>query len=554
MLSSEENSRLYAYNGNEPYIFVSYAHKDSDIVLPIVHYLQQEGFRIWFDLGIESGTEWSNVIADHLTDCAVFLAFVSKSSVISENCLDELAFAKSHRKPSLMVFLEDDVVLPKGAEMQTARFQRMYRSRYQTDDYFCRKLCDTPMLAVCHDIPETPKSEPIPASAPTETPATPEKHRSVKTSRPQKRNIKLLLPVGILAVFLLAVGAWFLLSGPKEQVTSIPGDDSYGLELIASFSDPDHSVSLSSSIIYDTTDDPNTITLLNRKGESITNAVYRSVDALGNGLYTITSGEAFDPANPTLSAVNNISLVRDTGKVLIPVEACLIQRPSSSDADGRYLYVFYATAPAGESDVLISKNEHGTYTSSVSDSVDYSGYIKIFDTKTEKFLDKLPTITSLNAVKTCGDSILIKNQKVHTLYSAEGNAIGEFSGSVDVGKDFFILRDGSASRIYDSQGNQLFTANKNISIISGGHYLSVHQSGDSYILMDIYGNHLLDTPYSSFYKESADIFIVKNSGKYGLVTPAGMIIFQLWMLPVISVLNLPAVTRSLARKASLPQS
>lgn len=142
---------MQVYNGDLPYIFVSYAHKDSETVLPIVAMLQEKGFRIWFDMGIEAGTEWSNNIAAHLKGCQAFVFFASHNSVASENCLDEVAFAKTHQKQSLMVFLEDDVVLPEGTDMQTARFQRMYRSRHKVLDTFVEKIAEAPILAACTD-------------------------------------------------------------------------------------------------------------------------------------------------------------------------------------------------------------------------------------------------------------------------------------------------------------------------------------------------------------------------------------------------------------------
>lgn len=48
---------MEVYSGNEPYIFVSYAHKDSQIVVPILEQMQSAGFRFWYDKGIEAGTE-----------------------------------------------------------------------------------------------------------------------------------------------------------------------------------------------------------------------------------------------------------------------------------------------------------------------------------------------------------------------------------------------------------------------------------------------------------------------------------------------------------------
>lgn len=172
-----------AYKGSKPYIFVSYAHKDSQTVVPILDAMQKKGYRIWFDQGIEAGTEWSNNIAAHLEDCSVFVVFASHNSVKSENCLDEIAFAKSHQKPSLLIFLQEDVVLPKGTEMQTARFQRMFYSRHASDEGFIEKLTEAPILDICREVPEVQEDvlegvEELVAEQPrkAEAPAAP-KHR-----------------------------------------------------------------------------------------------------------------------------------------------------------------------------------------------------------------------------------------------------------------------------------------------------------------------------------------------------------------------------------------
>ena len=130
------NSKIPVYNGDKPYIFISYSHRDTDTVLPIISAMEDRGYRIWFDQGIEAGSEWSNNIAKHLRDCSAFVAFVSKHSMASENCLDEIAYAKSNNKPSLMIFLEENVILPEGVEMQTARFQRIYHLSSDSTESF----------------------------------------------------------------------------------------------------------------------------------------------------------------------------------------------------------------------------------------------------------------------------------------------------------------------------------------------------------------------------------------------------------------------------------
>ena len=69
------------YEGKKPYIFISYAHKDSHRVFPILEELDRRGYRVWYDDGIAPGSEWPEDIATHLDGCAVFLAFVSNNSI-----------------------------------------------------------------------------------------------------------------------------------------------------------------------------------------------------------------------------------------------------------------------------------------------------------------------------------------------------------------------------------------------------------------------------------------------------------------------------------------
>ena len=78
--------RPVAYMGEEPYIFVSYSHKDSERVWPIIARLQAGRFRFWYDDGINPGTEWDANIASHIKNCSFFLVFISENYLASENC------------------------------------------------------------------------------------------------------------------------------------------------------------------------------------------------------------------------------------------------------------------------------------------------------------------------------------------------------------------------------------------------------------------------------------------------------------------------------------
>lgn len=48
---------LSSYKGSDPYIFISYSHKDIDRVFPIIRMLQDDSYRVWYDDGVDPGTE-----------------------------------------------------------------------------------------------------------------------------------------------------------------------------------------------------------------------------------------------------------------------------------------------------------------------------------------------------------------------------------------------------------------------------------------------------------------------------------------------------------------
>ena len=38
---------MNAYDGMEPYVFISYSHRDSNAVVPLIQNLQNRNFRVW---------------------------------------------------------------------------------------------------------------------------------------------------------------------------------------------------------------------------------------------------------------------------------------------------------------------------------------------------------------------------------------------------------------------------------------------------------------------------------------------------------------------------
>ena len=119
------------YEGTQPYIFISYSHKDNEQVHRIIRDLQARGFRIWYDNGIEAGSEWPEYIAAHLRGANCVISFISSNFVSSQNCRRELIFSQDLDKPMLCVYLEE-TELSDGIRMQLGLNQALFRDKYDS--------------------------------------------------------------------------------------------------------------------------------------------------------------------------------------------------------------------------------------------------------------------------------------------------------------------------------------------------------------------------------------------------------------------------------------
>lgn len=136
------------YEGDRPYIFVSYAHADRDAVLPIIRALVDEGYRVWYDDGIQAGSSFPDYIADRLFGCSCVLMLVSRSSLGSGWCRNEVEYALDLGRSVLPVYLED-VELPRALHLRLGSVQALYWYAYATDDEFNEKLFSVRMLDPC---------------------------------------------------------------------------------------------------------------------------------------------------------------------------------------------------------------------------------------------------------------------------------------------------------------------------------------------------------------------------------------------------------------------
>lgn len=137
------------YEGNENYIFLSYSHKDSQTVIPIIERLDASGFRVWYDSGIEAGSEWPEYIEEHLKNASVVVVFISPSSVESRNCRNEINFALDLGKDILVVYLEE-TELAKGMRLQLTSTHSLYKQNHDSYESFISSLVNAHILKSCH--------------------------------------------------------------------------------------------------------------------------------------------------------------------------------------------------------------------------------------------------------------------------------------------------------------------------------------------------------------------------------------------------------------------
>jgi tetratricopeptide (TPR) repeat protein len=124
-----------SYRGNDPFLFVSYAHKDADQVYSEIQWLHERGYRLWYDEGIDPATIFTAEIVKALSGACLVLAFLSPNAVASEWVEREIHVAVSSlKKPVVGVYLSEttlsEALLLLLAGVQTVPSFRMERPNY----------------------------------------------------------------------------------------------------------------------------------------------------------------------------------------------------------------------------------------------------------------------------------------------------------------------------------------------------------------------------------------------------------------------------------------
>ena len=105
-------TKFEAYTGNEPYLFVSYSHRDSAIVYPILDALYDKKYRIWYDESCETGNDFRDELRKRIEKAEAVLLFVSESSMTSRFCGMEIIVARENNKRLFPIYVDDSDIPP----------------------------------------------------------------------------------------------------------------------------------------------------------------------------------------------------------------------------------------------------------------------------------------------------------------------------------------------------------------------------------------------------------------------------------------------------------
>jgi TolB-like protein len=128
-----------AYCGDEPSVFVSYAHRDQVHVFKDLPHFHDAGLRLWYDEGIRLGTPWRDEIAAAIDRASVVVFYASAASIGSVSCVQEINYALDREKPVLTVFLTNEPLSP-GLKLALGAVQGIERFRLDYGD-FRAKAC-----------------------------------------------------------------------------------------------------------------------------------------------------------------------------------------------------------------------------------------------------------------------------------------------------------------------------------------------------------------------------------------------------------------------------
>lgn len=135
--------QLDSYDGPDPYIFISYSHRDTAKVYEILKVIDREKFRFWYDDTMEIGEDFREELRMRIEKSTAVLLFLSNAALQSKYCGMEIITAYKYDKRIYPVYLDDDVEIPAALKMLLENLQHVKGSSAQSSDKYVKKLIDS---------------------------------------------------------------------------------------------------------------------------------------------------------------------------------------------------------------------------------------------------------------------------------------------------------------------------------------------------------------------------------------------------------------------------
>ena len=141
---------INAYAGVKEYAFISYSHKDSEIVFSSLEYLSGLGYRLWYDEGIDVSTLWADKIAEKIKDADCFLCFISINSMSTDSFVrNEIHLARKYKKKIITIYI-DNVDIDDGISLLIGDVQGIVVVKDSKG-----VIADSEMKKLCKSLPDT---------------------------------------------------------------------------------------------------------------------------------------------------------------------------------------------------------------------------------------------------------------------------------------------------------------------------------------------------------------------------------------------------------------
>lgn len=143
---SKKKGLFKAYEGNQPYIFASYKHADSDIIYPMLKQFNDRGFNIWYDDGLQYGEDYDDLIDLKIEESSLFIICITERVIKyardkDEYMKKELDVAIETETPILPIFIHD-VKLKGKYRMQLRGKHSIFKFEYASEDEFLKECVD----------------------------------------------------------------------------------------------------------------------------------------------------------------------------------------------------------------------------------------------------------------------------------------------------------------------------------------------------------------------------------------------------------------------------